>query len=225
MPRCHVKMGPSPLNRGPRPQNIKIIGPRAPYYIQESLCTISQLAGMQILFVPERHHWVLSSCVKRNVALYDRTSASYLPDSLQIQLVQLYNAAIPPKTNGLLVECTPVQQQEGQYNCGLFTVAFAYHLAVGDVKSMALDQHKLQKHLAKCFERKCLSRFPRDKREVPCNDLHNINIDVFCACGRPDCWDDMFACDKCNAWFHLKCARLRVAPAGEWMCKDCRNYY
>ena len=188
---------------------------------------LSQLAGMQILFVPERHHWVLSSCVKGNVALYDSPSASYLPDSLQIQLVQLYNAAIPPKTNGLLVECTLVQQQEGQYDCGLFAVAFAYHLAVGnDVKSMALDRHKLRKHLAyKCFEKKRLSRFPRDKREVPCNDLHNINIDVFCACGRPDCWDDMLVCDKCNAWFHLKCARLRVAPDGEWMCKDCRNYY
>ena len=94
-----------------------------------------------------------------------RLHASYLPDSLQIQLVQLYNAAIPPKTNGLLVECTPVQQQEGQYDCDLFAVGFAYHLAVGDdVKSMALDQHKLRKHLAKCFEKKRLSRFPRDER-------------------------------------------------------------
>ena len=26
-----------------------------------------------------------------------------------------------------------------------------------------------------------------------------------------------------NAWLHLKCARLRVAPVGEWLCKDCRN--
>ena len=51
-------------------------------------------------------------------------------------------------------------------------MAFAYHLAVGDdVKSMALDQHKLRKHLAKCFEKKRLSRFPRDKREVPCNAM------------------------------------------------------
>ena len=52
----------------------------------------------------------------------------------------------PPKPTGyILVECTPIQQQEGQYDCGLFAVAFAYHLAVGDdVKSMALDQHKLR---------------------------------------------------------------------------------
>ena len=152
-----------------------------------------------------------------------RASTSYLPDSLQSQLVQLYSAAIPPKTNGLLVEGTPVQQQEGRYDCGLFAVAFAYHLAVGDnVQSMKLNQQKLRKHLAKCFEKKRLSRFPREKREIPCDGLQHINIDVFCACGRPDCWGNMLACNRCNAWMHLSCARLRVAPPGEWMCQDRR---
>ena len=28
-------------------------------------------------------------------------------------------------------------------------------------------------------------------------------------------------CDKHNSLFHLKCAHLCVAPAGEWMGKDC----
>ena len=106
---------------------------------------LSQLVGMQILFVPEQHHWVLSSCVKGNVALYDSASASYLPDSLQIQLVQLYNAAIPPKTNGLLVECTPVQQQEGQYDCGLFAVALLTTLLSAMMSNQWHDQHKLLK--------------------------------------------------------------------------------
>ena len=55
-----------------------------------------------------------SCCVKGNVALYDSASATYLPGSLQIQLIQLYNAVVPPKTDGLLVKCTPVQQQEEQ---------------------------------------------------------------------------------------------------------------
>ena len=64
------------------------------------------------------------------------------PDSLQIQLVQ---------------------QQEGSYDCGLFAVAFAYHLAVGDdVQTLGLNQQKLRKHL---FERKCLSRFPTQERK------------------------------------------------------------
>ena len=57
------------------------------------------LQGMQILFVPERHHWVLSSCVKGNVALYDSASASYRTDSLQIQL-SYTTQQYPPKPTG-----------------------------------------------------------------------------------------------------------------------------
>ncbi len=181
-------------------------------------------SGMQILFVPERHHWVLSSCTKGDVCLYDSASANSFPSSLQLQIVQLYKAAIPPQVNGLLVECTPVQQQEGKYDCGLFAVAFAYHLAVGDdIKTIQLQQHKIRNHLMKCFEKGRLSRFPRVKREHCWKDLYNISIDVYCPCCRADCWGDMVACSGCNTWFHMKCVHLRRAPDNEWFCKDCKQ--
>ena len=42
-----------------------------------------------------------------------------------------------------------------------------------DVRTMALDQHRLRIHLAKCFEKKRLSRFPKEKRSFSWSDLHN----------------------------------------------------
>ena len=61
---------------------------------------LSQLAGMQILFVPERHHWVLSSCVKGNVALYDSASACKLPPRL------------PANPAGSAVQCSDTPQNQ-----------------------------------------------------------------------------------------------------------------
>ena len=55
-----------------------------------------------------------------------------------------------------------------RYDCGLFSIALAYHMAVGDnIKKLSLDQSKLRTHLARCFERKKLSRFPKAKQQVP----------------------------------------------------------
>ena len=52
-------------------------------------------------------------------------------ESLQKQLLELYHTTVPSKT-GLLVTSTAIQQQTDWYNCGLFAIEIAYHLAIGD---------------------------------------------------------------------------------------------
>ena len=62
-------------------------------------------------------------------------------------------AAIPFLS--FLMQCNATQQQTGRYDCGLFSIALAYHKAVGDnIEKLSLDQSKLRTHLARCFERK-----------------------------------------------------------------------
>ena len=139
-------------------------------------------------------------------------------------MLELYHTAMAEGSTGLLVQCNRTQQQSGKYDCGMFAIALAYHMAAGDnIEQLSLDQSKLRVHLVRCFERKRLSRFPKTKDGVQRSDIRNICIVSYCKCRRPDSWNDMLQCDGCESWFHLKCARLRRAPIGYWYCIDCRK--
>ena len=101
---------------------------------------------MQILFVTERQHWVATHYHNGEVNLYVSLSNGRLSPSLQEQLVQIYKPAI--KKGGLLVTVMPVQQQTGSTDCGLFSIAYAYHAACGDnLARMVLDQTQIGSHL------------------------------------------------------------------------------
>ena len=91
------------------------------------------------------------------------------------------------------------------------------------IEKLSLDQSKLRTHLARCFERKTLSRFPKAKQQVPRSELGNVCILAYCKCRRPDSWNDMVLCDGCEQWIHQKCARLRRAPIQNWYCTDCKR--
>ena len=84
-------------------------------------------AAVQILFVPERKHWIAT-------AYHDGEVDSLFPGSLtpstEEQLVRLYRPAV--RDSCLMVTAVPVQQQEGGVDCGLFSIAAAYHSAMGD---------------------------------------------------------------------------------------------
>lgn len=88
------------------------------------------IIAIQILFVPERNHWVATSYLQGEVQIYDSKLNGRLSAHLQEQLVQIYRPAI--QNDGLIVTAVPVQQQTGSIDCGLFAIAFAYHAALGD---------------------------------------------------------------------------------------------
>ncbi len=135
--------------------------------------------------MPERHHWILTSCIDDSVYVYDslKTTAKEFPRSVENQLLQLYHPTLPQdrQDSGLLAECPSVQQQEGSYDCGLFAITWAYHLLVGDLpRTLTLDQEKLRHHLARCFERKKLSRFPKSRQEIPRSQLVWVSVPTSC---------------------------------------------
>ncbi len=56
--------------------------------------TFSKHSAVQILFVPERHHWVATAYRDGEVLLYDSLFPGKLMPSTEDQLVQVYQPAI-----------------------------------------------------------------------------------------------------------------------------------
>ena len=40
---------------------------------------------------------------------------------------------------------------------------------------------------------------------------------------RPDSFDEMIQCDKCDTWYHFKCAKVKEDPLEDWFCSSCRQ--
>ena len=178
-----------------------------------------------MLFVAERHHWILSGFLDGEVRIYDSLSSSTLTPTAEQQLLQLYGATMSSNDNGLVVASMPMQQQNGSCDCGIFAIAAAFHIAAGDnMKDEAFDQTKMRNHLAQCFRRKALSPFPGSRKEkVIRNALSSTFISVYCHCGRPDSFEEMIQCDACDMWFHFQCAQVETAPDDSWFCSRCTN--
>ncbi len=143
--------------------------------------------------------------------------------SAELQITQLYQPLISQQA--LLVTIIPVQQQSpGSNNCGLFSIAAAYHAAKGNnIETITLNENKMRSHLIRCFEKQKLTAFPKGKQtgEVRRPKWQYIAIPVYCPCQRPDSLDQMIQCDKCKTWNHFQCAKIKEAPLGDWFCTMC----
>ena len=142
--------------------------------------------AVQIFFVEERQHWITTAMINGEVYLFDCLFNGTLTPSAELQIAQLYKPLIG--LNGLLVSVVPIQQQQGTNNCGLFSIAAAYHTAVrSDIGLLTFNESRLRAHLIKCFEQKKLTRFPQSKKLcVTRPPSQNFVIVVYCPCKKPD---------------------------------------
>ncbi len=166
-------------------------------------------------------HWVASSNVGGELKLYDSKAADVLPSSIDEQLAAIYQGH-RGSTDALMVTRVPVQQQEGGVDCGLFAVAFAFHLLHGDnIRRLTFDQGKMRRHLVECFERQELKPFPAGRRNLPRCTTKHFFIPLYCTCGMPESFDrNMVECEECEEWFHYKCVGLTSDP-DIWTCVSC----
>ena len=177
--------------------------------------------AVQILFVPERQHWVATAYRGGEVHLYDSCFPGSLSPSTEEQLVRLYRPAV--RDGMLMVKADSIQQQEGGIDCGLFSVAAAYHSAMGDnLGLVTFRQDAMRKHLMQCFEHRELSMFPPAVGAVTKNPEKHLFVHVYCVCQLPESYDsNMIQCDKCSSWFHFKCINLHFPVPDIWFCTSC----
>lgn len=120
---------------------------------------IPQTQGsLQIHHSEQAQHWVTSCFLDEEVKLYDSLppSTKKLTTDLKKQLRAIY------ATDGELAVTVPVvQRQKGGSDCGVFAIAYLFHLALGDKpEELIFDQAMMRGHLAMCFERRSVFPFP-----------------------------------------------------------------
>ena len=81
--------------------------------------------------------------INGEVYLFDSLFNGTLTPSAELQIAQLYKPLI--MSNGLLVSVVPIQQQQETNNCGLFSIAAAYHTAVrSDIGLLTFNESRLR---------------------------------------------------------------------------------
>ena len=134
---------------------------------------------MQIFFVEERQHWITTALIKGEVCIFDSCFNGKLTPSAEFQIAQMYSPLV--QSNSLLVIVIPMQQQQGANNCGLFSIAAAYHACKGEnLGELTFIEGQMRTHLSKCFERKKLAAFPKTQIQVRQPELQFLSIAIYC---------------------------------------------
>lgn len=147
------------------------------------------------------------------------------PDDIILDIASIYKC----DRRYLSIEQLPVQQQDGNVDCGLFALAFAIESCQGgDLSKVTFDQLQMRAHLLHCLERGCLKRFPikhkcqNNKRAVPLNHSYKL----YQCCQMPEFYGDfMVECDGCGLWVHCDCAGVDVETMtqhSQWFCHLCK---
>ena len=159
-------------------------------------------------------HWITISnigCQDGVVNVYDSMPNCDIPRRTKEQLA----AILFWKKNHFRLQFQAVQEQRGGSDCGLFAVAFATSLCVGDDPTLiTYKQQLLRKHLCECLEKRMMTTFPKTARpRKPSQPRAVVQCSVYCSCRLPEC-GRMIQCDGCTEWYHEECIN---APSSVWM--------
>ena len=136
-----------------------------------------------------------------------------------LQIAKITNTHLP----FIELQIVPAQQQENTSDCGIFAIAFAIEICLGNpVESVSFEQCEMRAHLFRCLINHKFTKFPSTKKKVqrPFLSSKVLRIDVYCICRMPDFFDyDMIECDSCQEWFHYEC--VSIESVDNWICRNC----
>ena len=92
----------------------------------------------------------------------------------------------------------PVHHQANYIDCVVYSIAYAYHAALGDeLTTLHFDSKKMMKHLFDCFTAEEISPFPVKQGQPPIQCAErDIYIPLYCTCSLPKSYDEkMIQCD------------------------------
>ena len=124
-----------------------------------------------------------------------------------LQICKIYSA--PKDHSTLKLRKLPVQQQCGTLDCGLFAVAYAVEVCMGNSPAVSFDQKRMRFHLYACLSDGVMSPFPKMSRAreyLPRPTDRSLNVKVYCLCKLPEEYDSfMIECESCRQWYHCSC--------------------
>ena len=191
--------------------------------------SIVESGFIQIIHDSSRNHWVtisnLDSSQPENVLVFDSMFCHGSP-SMKAQVACLLHTSKSEFT----LSFVNVHKQTGCNDCGLFSIAYAVALCLGENPgTLVFDQSEMRNHLVSCIEQQCFSMFPiRGKRRKNLKVKKTERVSVYCLCRMPDMphQPPMICCSKCSEWYH---GDVCISPVPEsawekntrWSCPSC----
>ena len=117
----------------------------------------------QYLLSTGNSHWVCISMLNQEVRLMDSLPLKTVEDHLILQIASMY------KCDGhiLTIQRLPVQIQQGNKDCGVFSIAYALEVCIGnDTTASCFDQTRMRDHLKQCLLRGQLRPFPKIRLQI-----------------------------------------------------------
>ena len=167
-------------------------------------------------------HWLTISTIgteHSNVFVYDSLYSS--PPAVVKQQIAALLAT--PKSE-IQLQYVDVQMQSGANDCGLFAIAFATALCLGELPGKYIfEQRAMRGHLMKCLEAGEFSMFPVRKIRRSSKRIKSTSIiKVYCDCRMPELPSSMVQCTKCHEWFHFLCVDVcGLNHKSSWFCTLC----
>ena len=143
-----------------------------------------------------------------------------------LQMAAILQTSLPQIT----IKVMSIQQQENRTDCGVFAIASALELCVGnDPTKVSWHADQLHPHLKTYLSQQEISPFPQKStpREHGSADkcYKTVETKVYCCCRMPERRSEKMAkCCGCGEWFHQNCKNIPntvITRKLTWTCNSC----
>ena len=169
-------------------------------------------------------HWVTISTIGTVHPLVNVYDSKYIVASVHLR-AQI-TCLLMTQHAEVTINFIDVVKQAGSYDCGLYAIAYATALSLGnDPATHQYYQEKMRPHLRMCLLNRRLTLFPH-KTVCPSDKFHSVEkIPVYCVCRMPEITGQpMVECSKCKEWYHFVCQKVTtdsLIQSTDWYCSHC----
>ncbi len=180
---------------------------------------------IQILHTGQTH-WVCITnidCAHGTIKVYDSLYKSLTPLTKK-QIADILYC----ENDKIDVLVQPVVPQTNAVDCGVYAIAYAMSLCLGDDPcNIKLNRRTIRQHLWQCILTEKLTPFPSSKCSISGHPT-KVQIRIFCSCRRPYEANQLMAeCSRCSKWFHKDCGNIPEivfkTKTIKWLCTSCTN--